>query len=101
MNANSQTWISRRQALVWCSIVAIVLVVSAIMFFGRGRGPQSWKAADSALVEESEFDLSADTAIVRGLPQPKFKMKKVKVDRSRRPLPESRNFLDDEVKRPD
>ncbi|MDE6311010.1 MAG: hypothetical protein K2L96_04235 [Muribaculaceae bacterium] len=101
MNANSQTWISRRQAIVWCAIVAVVLLVSLTVFFGRGRGEQSWKAADSALVEESELDLSADTNLVRDLPKPKFKTTKIKVDRKPKSIPVSRNFLDEEVKRPE
>ena len=86
---------------MWCAIVGIVLLVSLIVFFGRGRGEQSWTAVDSALVEESQLDLSADTGLVHDLPRPKFKLKKMKLDRKPKSIPVSRNFLDEEVKRPD
>ncbi len=102
MNADSNMWISRRQALVWCGAVAVVLLLATGYYFGRGSGERGLAAEDSALIEEAQLDIAADTSVVRDLPMPKFKMEKkrltkpAKTDRG----PVSRKFLDEEVARP-
>lgn len=104
MKSDSSTWLSHKRAIVWICMVIAVLIFAFAYYFGMTRSAVNTSKVemDSALLEQAQLDIAADTTLIEQTSSRRSrsaKTVKLRPKKIYKNITVSRDFLGDTVSR--